>query len=88
MHNSSLSLTVEQQKLLQQLMGSEGLVVPASHSIPRHKLQHPPLSYAQQRMWFLEQLVPGNAFYNTGIQARLKGSLNVAALEESDELMH
>lgn len=42
-----------------------------------------PLSFAQQRMWFLEQLVPGNPFYITGIEVRLKGSLNVVALEES-----
>jgi FkbH-like protein len=42
-----------------------------------------PLSFAQQRMWFLEQMVPGNPFYNIGIEARLKGSLNLVALEES-----
>ncbi len=42
-----------------------------------------PLSFAQQRLWFLDQLVPNNAFYNTPAALRLVGSLNLAALEET-----
>ncbi|HEY9666982.1 MAG TPA: condensation domain-containing protein, partial [Coleofasciculaceae cyanobacterium] len=42
-----------------------------------------PLSFAQQRLWFLDQLVPNNAFYNTPAAVRLVGSLNLAALEET-----
>ena len=42
-----------------------------------------PLSFAQQRLWFLDQLVPNNAFYNTPAALRLTGSLNLAALEET-----
>ena len=39
-----------------------------------------PVSFAQQRLWFLDQLVPGNAFYNAPTAVLLKGPLNVAAL--------
>src|SRR4051812_8077235 len=39
-----------------------------------------PLSYAQQRLWFLDQLAPGSAFYNMPIALRLKMPLDVAAL--------
>ncbi|QMS92432.1 NcpA [Nostoc edaphicum CCNP1411] len=42
-----------------------------------------PLSYAQQRLWFLNQLESNSALYNISIGLRLVGTLNVAALEQS-----
>jgi acyl carrier protein len=39
-----------------------------------------PLSYAQQRLWFLDQLVPGSPFYNVPIAVRLSGQLSQATL--------
>ncbi|HRA27508.1 condensation domain-containing protein, partial [Ornithinibacter sp.] len=42
-----------------------------------------PLSFAQQRLWFLDQLLPGKALYNIPVALRLKGYLNIAALEEA-----
>jgi amino acid adenylation domain-containing protein/non-ribosomal peptide synthase protein (TIGR01720 family) len=42
-----------------------------------------PLSFAQQRLWFLDQLVPGNPFYNVPVAVRLLGQLNIKALEQS-----
>jgi amino acid adenylation domain-containing protein len=42
-----------------------------------------PLSFAQERLWFLHRLAPDRADYNLHTVLRLKGPLNVAALEYS-----
>ena len=57
------------------------LKVPPLQPMPRHDPL--PLSYAQQRLWFLDQLEPGGAAYNLSIAFRLTGVLDVTALEKS-----
>jgi amino acid adenylation domain-containing protein/non-ribosomal peptide synthase protein (TIGR01720 family) len=42
-----------------------------------------PLSFAQRRLWFLDQLDPGSGAYNAASALRLKGPLQVAALAAS-----
>ncbi|MFI9236941.1 amino acid adenylation domain-containing protein [Streptomyces sp. NPDC053079] len=37
-------------------------------------------SFAQQRLWFLDQLEPGNASYNIPLAMRIRGGLNVGHL--------
>src|SRR6185312_2609358 len=42
-----------------------------------------PLSYGQQRMWFIHQLEPDSLAYNVPIAVKLKGHLNVEALRQA-----
>ncbi|MBD0387993.1 MAG: non-ribosomal peptide synthetase, partial [Nostoc sp. C3-bin3] len=42
-----------------------------------------PTSFAQQRLWFLDQLASGNPFYNVSTALCLKGSLNFTALKQT-----
>jgi amino acid adenylation domain-containing protein len=42
-----------------------------------------PLSFAQQRLWFLDQISPGNAFYNIHDAIYFEHPLNVEALKQS-----
>src|SRR5262245_22237671 len=42
-----------------------------------------PLSYAQQRLWFLEQLEPGSAAYSFPGALMLEGRLDIEVLERA-----
>ena len=54
-----------------------------TQTIPRRTGSEPaPLSFAQQQLWFLDQLEPGGAQYNLPMGLRLKGHLNLAVLQE------
>ena len=58
-----------------------GRQFPPLRPAPREK--HLPLSFAQERLWLLDQLEPASNTYNIPIFMRLQGSLNVAALERA-----
>jgi amino acid adenylation domain-containing protein len=53
-------------------------IVPLS---PEERGPWPPLSFAQERLWFLDRLEPGGALYNVPAALRATGALDAAALE-------
>ncbi|HKG20831.1 MAG TPA: amino acid adenylation domain-containing protein, partial [Blastocatellia bacterium] len=64
-------------------LGRTGNLAPAD-PIKRHLRDSSlPLSYAQQRMWFLDRLAPGNATYIIPTAMRIKGRLDVEAFTAS-----
>jgi acyl carrier protein len=60
---------------------AQGLAVPVIERAVRDG--EPPLSFAQQRLWFLDQLETDSPFYNIPIAVRMTGTLDLAALENS-----
>ena len=63
------------------MRNGEKLEISPIERVPRNEAL--PLSFAQQRLWFLDQLDPSNPFYNISSAILLKGSLNVPILEQS-----
>src|SRR5438309_8043995 len=53
-------------------------------SIPRAERTGPlPLSFSQQRLWFLNEFQPGTAEYNSALCLRLLGALDISALTKA-----
>lgn len=65
----------------------QGLEAPPLIAVSRDGLL--PVSFAQQRLWFLDQLEPGSSFYNIARARRLRGELNISALSQAiSEIVH
>lgn len=67
--------------------GTENAAAASLTRIPREGPL--PLSFAQERIWFLDQLEPGTAAYNLCEVVRFRGALDVSALRRSlREIVH
>ncbi|HEX8184157.1 MAG TPA: amino acid adenylation domain-containing protein, partial [Blastocatellia bacterium] len=70
---AQLALSIEKA-----MLDERGLQAPPMTAVSRE--QSIPLSFAQQRLWFLDQFAPGNAFYNIPAAVRIKGRVDIEAL--------
>src|SRR4029450_8534948 len=56
--------------------------------IPRRSQTKPQLSFAQERLWFIDQLMPGSAAFNVPMAVRLSGPIRVETLQQAlDEIV-
>lgn len=80
-------LSPEQRRLMEALLRKQqasAAEAPALHVIPRRRATDPSLlSFAQQRLWLLQQLEPDSPAYNLRTIVRLSGRLDSAVLERS-----
>ena len=80
------ALTPEQRVLFEARLKQKGLRthVTAAQTIPRrqdHGSAICPASIDQERLWFIDQLQPGNTAYNIFSASRIRGALNVPIME-------
>ena len=75
-----------QARAVEQARGAGALVDAPVEAVSRE--QPLPLSYAQQRLWFLHQYLGPNAVYNMPLALRLRGETNEAALVRSLAELH
>lgn len=62
---------------------STAVAVAATAPIAQARPAVLPLSFSQQRLWFIEQLTPGTTLFNIPFALQLSGELNVTALHAS-----
>ncbi len=79
-----LELSGKKRAVLEALLREQGIGEAKTERIPRRTESEPaPLSFAQQRIWFLDQLEPENPLYNIHTGVELLGPLNVPVLRRS-----
>jgi NRPS condensation-like uncharacterized protein len=78
------ALSPEKRELLLQRLNHKKENVSLAKILPQSRESNTfPLSFAQQRLWFFEQLTPGNFTYHILAGVRLTGTLDARSLDRS-----
>ncbi|MGF9910961.1 condensation domain-containing protein, partial [Brevibacillus porteri] len=72
---------------LSEALGSFLLEASGASIVPVSREGHLPLSFAQQRLWFLDRLMPDSALYNIPSAMRLHGDLDIEAWNKSLQVL-
>jgi len=75
---------MNKQKLFEELLKQKGIHTPKGVVLTRRTEPGPyPLSFAQRRIWFLQQFDRQSAAYNDPTALRIKGPLNIPVMERT-----
>ena len=77
------ALTPAQRALLERKLRERAAAAPREKPIVRRRQTVAPLSFAQELLWLVDQLSPDKVNYTVPRIMRLKGPLNVAAMERT-----
>src|SRR5262245_6683053 len=78
------NLSEAQKALLEKRLRGKLTKAPAQATIPRRKEgEDAPLSFSQQRLWFMEHLEPGRSINNIPLALWVKGALDIPAMERA-----
>ncbi len=81
---NSPGLSGARRELVALMLKQKGVKTELPATIPRRRHSGPsPLSFAQERLWFFEQLEPGTPVYHISNAVRLTGPLNLEALHKT-----
>ncbi|MFH8798671.1 non-ribosomal peptide synthase/polyketide synthase [Streptomyces sp. NPDC017936] len=84
--NRAEALPQDLQEVLRRRLAGRAAGATARQAVPRADRTRPlPLSFAQQRLWFLDRLRPGDPRYNSAVALRLTGPLDRTALRDALE---
>jgi len=84
LETKAYELSAHKRALLDSFLRGKRINPAPNRRIPRRPAgAATPLSFAQQRLWFIEQLENGSALYNVPAAFRLKGPLSVPAFERA-----
>src|SRR6476619_3988113 len=83
-----LTDSTDKLELLDYLLAEEGVERESLKSRISEQVREIPLSFAQQRLWFLDQMQAGASVYNVPAAFALAGRLDVHALHRAlDEIL-
>ena len=77
------ALSPEKRALLERQLRHGAPATTAEAPVPQARGERLPLSFAQQRLWVLEQIEPGHSFYHLPLAMKLTGPVSVEVLEKA-----
>src|SRR4051794_39573351 len=81
--DNRFTFDVKRRALVEALRAEAGISISAERIGRRPGGDPPPLSFAQQRLWFLDRLEPASPLYNVALGTRFSGRLDLSVLERS-----